>query len=143
MNKQRSKKSKLVALLLSFAMLITMFPSGMFAAAGDAQDVTGGVNGFQATLQADEDTSGSYTTAFGNTPSADYNGKVWADKSVKINKDGKTFDVTLSALGQTYDGQTTTETQVAYDVMFVLDASGSMGDNNRLRSAATAMNTAL
>lgn len=144
MNKQRSKKSKLVALLLSFAMLITMFPSGMFAAAGQETPVDGGINGFQATLQADEDTSGSYKTAFGNTPSAAYNGKVWADKSVEINnEDGKTFDVTLSALGQTYDGQTTTETQVAYDVMFVLDASGSMGDNNRLRSAATAMNTAM
>ena len=142
MNKQRSKKSKLVALLLSFAMLITMFPSGMFAAAGDAQDVTGGINGFQATLQADEDTSGSYKTAFGNMPSAAYNGKVWADKSVEINGDGKTFDVTLSALGQTYDGQTSTETKVAYDVMFVLDTSGSM-DGQKFEDAAGALNSAM
>ena len=126
MNKQRSKKSKLVALLLSFAMLITMFPSGMFAAAGDAQDVTGGVNGFQATLQADADTSEGYKTAFGNTPNAAYNGKVWADKSVNINEDGKTFDVTLSALGQTFATTTTTQTEVAFDVVFVVDRSGSM-----------------
>ena len=48
MKMRRSKKSKALAFLLSLAMLITMFPSGMFAAAGDVQDVTGGVNGFQA-----------------------------------------------------------------------------------------------
>lgn len=142
MNKQRSKKSKLVALLLSFAMLITMFPSGMFAAAGSETPVDGGINGFQATLQADEDTSDGYTTAFGTTPSAAYNGKVWADKSVNINEDGKTFDVTLSALGQTYDGQTITETQVAYDVMFVLDTSGSM-DGQKFEDAAGALNSAM
>lgn len=141
MKMRRSKKSKALAFLLSLAMLVTMFPSGMFAAAETPQNVTGGINGFQATLQADANTSTGYEDAFGDH-SAAYNGKVWADKSVEINDDGKTFDVTLSALGQTYDGQTTTETQVAYDVMFVLDTSGSM-EGQKFEDAAGALNSAM
>ena len=94
-----------------------------------------------AGLKADADTRDGYKTAFDvqeNSDGAVYigskwrsaklNGKIWADKSVKVGEDGKTFDVTLSALGQTFANTTVTRDTVAFDVMFVVDRSTKVWD---------------
>lgn len=124
-----------------------------------------------AGLKADADTRDGYKTAFdvqensdgavyigSKWRSAELNGKIWADKSVKVGEDGKTFDVTLSALGQTFANTTVTRDTVAFDVMFVVDRSTSMGfdintagdswdypddpDNSRMAATVNALNAA-
>ncbi len=77
---------------------------------------------------------------------------------MKVGEDGKTFDVTLSALGQTFANTTVTRDTVAFDVMFVVDRSTSMGfdinttgdswdypddpDNSRMAATVNALNAA-
>lgn len=117
---------KSVSWLCLLAMIISILPTSIFAAAGPQETVNSGINGYQATMQADEVTSEGYKTAFGNK-SAAYDGKIWADKSVNVSEtDKEAFDVTLSALGQTFASKTTTKTEVAFDVVFVVDVSPSM-----------------
>ena len=168
---------KSTALFLTVCMIFTMFPLTALAAPGDSgtraapDEVAGGINGYMAGLKADADTSDSYKTAFdvkegsdgavyigSKWRSAELNGKIWADKSVNVGKDGKTFDVTLSALGQTFANTTVTRDTVAFDVMFVVDRSISMGydintagdsgrypddpDNSRMAATVNALNAA-
>ena len=110
MNKQRSKKSKLVALLLSFAMLITMFPSGMFAAPGN-----GGSD-----VPAAGDIRKSPQTANGE------NGNIVVNKSVSPGGNG-TYNLTLEAYASNTK-TSYTKTQ-PLDIVLVLDTSGSMDEN--------------
>lgn len=168
---------KSTALLLTVCMIFTMFPLTALAAPGDSgtrvapDEVAGGINGYMAGLKADADTRDGYKTAFDVQASSDgaveisskwrsakLNGKIWADKSVKVGEDGKTFDVTLSALGQTFANTTVTRDTVAFDVMFVVDRSTSMGfdinttgdswdypddpDNSRMAATVNALNAA-
>ena len=133
---------KSTALLLTLSMIFTMFPLSALAAEEPAA-VAGGVNGYAATMQADASTKEDVNSAFvvergaatdateigGSLRSASLNGKVWADKSVVADTTNKAFDVTLSALGQTYAGTSTTQNEVAFDVVFVVDVSRSMNES--------------
>ena len=158
--KQKFKRG--LSLIVVCAMLMALFPTAAFAAdpgGGVPDAVTGGINGYMAGLTADGDTRNGYQTAFtgdsipanaeqvtatdGQTYSPALNGKIWADKSVTANTTDGTFDVTLSALGQTFSSRETSQSEVAYDVMLVLDFSGSMTDDNKAANMVTAANTAI
>lgn len=144
----RRKWKRALSLLCTLAMIAGMLPVSSLAAAGQAQTVDGGINGYAAAMQADEVTNQQtvWQNAFylNGERSADLNGKIWTDKSVSIG-DNNDFDVTFSALGQTFAGQEVTSTEVAYDVMFVLDLSASMtnGQSSKGRNAVTAINSAM
>lgn len=62
----------------------------------------------------------------GTERSAALNGKLWVDKSLEIQNDDKSVDVTFSALSQTFASQESNTHRVAYDVVFVVDLSPSM-----------------
>lgn len=109
----RRKWKRALSLLCTLAMIAGMLPVSSLAAAGQAQTVDGGINGYAATMQADEVTSDGWRTAFvadgvrdaqpidGAYRSSALNGKIWTDKSVSIG-DNNEFNVTFSALGQTF-----------------------------------------
>ena len=150
----RRKWKRALSLLCTLAMIAGMLPVSSLAAAGQAQTVDGGINGYAATMQADEVTRDGWQTAFkadaidgaqlidGTNRSSALNGKIWTDKSVSIG-DNNDFDVTFSALGQTFGGQQAITKDVAFDVMFVLDVSGSMEDNDKDKAAVNAINGAM
>ena len=152
----RRKWKRALSLLCTLAMIAGMLPVSSLAAAGQAQTVDGGINGYAAAMQADEVTSGGWRTAFeangvsdaqridGAYRSSALNGKIWTDKSVEISTENpEQFNVTFSALGQTFGGQQAITKDVAFDVMFVLDVSGSMGDDNKDSAAVNAINSAM
>lgn len=131
MMKHRLKRA--ISLLCAFAICVGLLPAGALAVQGPATP-TGGINGYQATMQADDTTSDGWQNAFvasggttidGKQRSSALNGKIWADKSVAIGTD-KEFDVTFSTLGQTFASSETSTEQVAFDVVFVVDVSNSM-----------------
>lgn len=149
--KHRLKRA--ISLLCAFAICVGLLPAGALAVQGPATP-TGGINGYQATMQADDTTSGGWENAFvatgiqdavpieGTLRSSALNGKIWADKSVAIDNENKEFDVTFSTLGQTFASKTTTQTNVALDVIFIVDTSGSMNydmsdSDNTMRISAT------
>lgn len=123
-----------------------------------SEDKNSNMEGFSATLIADPDTSQS-ETIFNGSPSED--GKIWTDKSVTTGTiygaaaGEDNFNIALSAMGQTYSTVTTsmeaTEELVAYDVVFVLDFSGSMtdgissswGSNSKAQAMVDAVNPAI
>ena len=111
MNKQRSKKSKLVALLLSFAMLITMFPSGAFAAPGNGE-----------TTQASSLEPGSVTSD---------------DELVTIEKSAVRTGVDTWDITMTVDPKESIQS-APVDIVLAMDGSGSMdqetwtGEKNRM-----------
>ncbi|MGI6181672.1 MAG: Cna B-type domain-containing protein, partial [Agathobaculum sp.] len=137
--KQRIKR--IISMLCAAAVSASMLPPVTAAAAVDGSDLP--INGYVAEQAADTVTpdtashnafvvtdeanpaNGVYTVGTENRSSA-LNGKIWADKSVEAGDNG-TFDVTLSALGQTFASTTTTKNEVALDVVFVVDVSYSMG----------------
>ena len=138
----RRKWKRALSLLCTLAMIAGMLPVSSLAAAGTAQTVSGGINGYAAAMQADEVTSDGWRTAFvadgvsgaqeidGTNRSSALNGKIWTDKSVSIG-DNNDFDVTFSALGQTFAASQTTTTEVGLDFVFVVDVSGSMNEYMR------------
>lgn len=155
MMKHRLKRA--ISLLCAFAICVGLLPAGALAVQGPATP-TGGINGYQATMQADVITSGGWENAFvveqgsdgavsigGTYRSSALNGKIWADKSVAIDNENKEFDVTFSTLGQTFASRETSQSRIAFDVMFVLDTSGSMGSGNdsKAADAVSAVNTAM
>jgi len=83
-----------------------------------------------------------------NMPEIDKNalaaGEVAASKQVVDNGDG-TFNITLSAFGKTFDEEKKDQEDISvgYDVIFVLDYSGSMNAGNRLRDLRTSANNAI
>ena len=123
-------KKKILSVFLVFTLLAAYFPAGAFAA-GDPS-VTGSYGQFLVNLAADPVTE--EPTGFGMSES---DGRIWTGKDVKVNTDGSSFDVTLSALAQEYavtelgsgtpglgggDGSDIP----AADVTFILDMSTSM-----------------
>ena len=138
----RRKWKRALSLLCTLAMIAGMLPVSSLAAAGQAQTVDGGINGYAAAMQADEVTSDGWRTAFvadgvsgaqeidGTYRSSTLNGKIWTDKSVSIGENNE-FNVTFSALGQTFAASQTTTTEVGLDFVFVVDVSGSMNEYMR------------
>ena len=79
-------------------------------------------------------------------------GKVLTDKSVIYGDDAygafndsdpNTFSVTLSTLGQAYQLPQQDLEKVPVDVVFVLDVSGSMKSNNRIKTLVNAVNASM
>lgn len=136
MSVNKKKGARALSALLVLAMIVGLFvalnPSGQAQAA----DKTTNIDGFSAELIADPNTS-SDSDIFNGSSAED--GKIWTDKSVTTGTMyGATagednFNVALSAMGQTYSiveaGMSTEQQNIAYDVVFVLDFSGSMADN--------------
>lgn len=117
---------------------------------------------------SDGNTSQDYSWSLGNKSSTRYNGRVWTDKSVSTEdvkftgdagetvtvpigegNDASDFLVTYSALATSQ--QVSGESNVPVDVVFVIDLSGSMSNNNsfmdngqkRIQNLVTALNTAV
>lgn len=137
MMKHRLKRA--ISLLCAFAICVGLLPAGALAV-NESANLSGGINGYQATMQADVITSNGWRDAFvveqgsqgavsieGTQRSSALNGKIWADKSVALAEDDETFDVTFSTLGQTFASKNTTQMNAALDVVFVVDVSPSMG----------------
>ena len=155
----RRKWKRALSLLCTLAMIAGMLPVSSLAAAGPETAVSGGINGYAAAMQADEVTSGGWQTAFkadaidgaqqidGTYRSSALNGKIWTDKSVSIG-DNNDFDVTFSALGQTFASQEASQSQIAFDVVFVVDVSSSMSwdvsgeSTTRMQATVNALNLA-
>lgn len=156
----RRKWKRALSLLCTLAMIAGMLPVSSLAAAGTAQTVSGGINGYAAAMQADEVTSDGWRTAFeansvsdaqeidGTSRSSALNGKIWTDKSVSIGENNE-FNVTFSALGQTFASQEASQQDLAYDVVFVVDVSSSMNESmpypnrgSRMDATVDALNTA-
>ncbi len=108
---------------------------------------------------ADADTRGTYTdaNALGPVASTQFDGRVWTDKSVSTDDisfsgdAGQDNTIELSANGDflvTYSALATTtsiagQSNVPVDVVFVIDTSASMEDNNRARNLASALNESI
>lgn len=147
----RRKWKRALSLLCTLAMIAGMLPVSSLAAAEPETAVSGGINGYAATMQADEVTNQQtvWQNAFylNGERSADLNGKIWTDKSVSIG-DNNDFDVTFSALGQTFASQEASQSQIAFDVVFVVDVSRSMSFNvsgestSRMQATVDALNLA-
>ncbi len=149
MKKKGKLLSAALAIVLAGSLAVGMLPTKDVAAAGK----TANMEGFSATLIADPDTS-EENQIFNGTPAED--GKIWTDKTVTtgaiygVPVGEEHFGVALSAMAQTYNtvetSMTTEETKVAYDVVFVLDFSGSMVEdyvgtgNNRVTRAQALVN---
>ena len=69
-------------------------------------------------------------------------GKIWTDKTV-THIDEDLFDITLSAVGQSFETKSVVSDAKSVDVVFVLDISGSMEDNGRYISMTSAVNQAI
>lgn len=139
-----------VATMLVVAMVIGLVPNDVAEVL--AADKTTNIEGFSATMIADPDTSED-DHIFNGTPAED--GKIWTDKSVTtgaiygVTSKENNFYVALSAMAQTYNtvetGMSAEEINIAYDVVFVLDFSGSMNerttsDNSSPRKAQAMVN---
>lgn len=72
---------------------------------------------------SEDDPKGYFKTAGGD-------GRVWTDKSVAVASDNKSFDITLSTIGQSYTSTTSVISQARADVLLLLDVTGSMDDND-------------
>ena len=151
MRKKKNIFSAILALAMVVCLTVSLLPTQTVEAA-DA-DKTANIDGFSAEFVADPDTSED-DHIFNGTPAED--GKIWTDKSVTtgaiygVAVDEENFGVALSAMAQTYNtvetGVSTQETKIAYDVVFVLDFSGSMNDavsKNSSTAKAQAMVDAL
>ena len=127
--KKRSIRKNL-AFTLALAMIISLLPFGGIATAVAAPAVE--INDYNDT---------AVTSA--PLPATLDEGQVWTDKTVSaFDTSGNTFDVTLSALGR--DTGTETASQ-QYDIVFVLDVSGSMGSgsNSKMEEMRNAANDAI
>lgn len=113
MNKQRSKKSKLVALLLSFALLITMFPAGAFAAPGNGE-----------TTQASSLEPGSVTSN---------------DELVTIEKSAERTGVDTWDITMTVDPKESIQS-APVDIVLAMDGSGSMNGWKQISAQDAASN---
>ncbi len=142
----------IVATMMVVAMVIGLIPNE--TAKVLAAEMTSNINGFSATMIADPDTSED-NHIFNGTPAED--GKIWTDKSVTtgaiygVTSKENNFYVALSALAQTYNtvetGMSAEQKNVAYDVVFVLDFSGSMnyytGSVTRAQAMVDALNPSI
>lgn len=125
--------SAVLAVALAGALAIGLVP-----------DSTGRV--YAAEPVADGDTKTGYSLSLGSSRSTRYNGRVWTDKSVstgdvtfsgdagsvtvpiETGEDASDFLVTYSALATS--AQVSGESSVPVDVVFVVDLSGSMSNDD-------------
>ena len=133
------------ALALAAVLVFGMLPNTGFAAIG-----SNGTNDADAVTKADPETLTRPQEIYGdNTLNA---GKVTVGKSVSnssVTVDGQTvnlsdpdnFLITISQTAQVMG--LSSETSVPVDVVFVIDTSGSMDDNDRAESLVTAANSAI
>ena len=140
LKERRKSGSRLLAAVLSLAMILTMAnPATVFAAGGKSADgskdagvqTLAAVTGDGVRHDADPDTTQEYT--LGDPDSTRYDGRVWVDKSVSKDKsvsfggdksvaNNSDFLVTYSALATS----TAVQGDTPVDVVFVLDLSASM-----------------
>ena len=137
-----------VATMLVVAMVIGLVPSNEAIAAEKVSDYG---------------TETKYTESLGDNASTEYSGRIWTDKSVYADnvtfeafggakytvKNDSDFLVGFSALAtsQSVSGQT----QAPIDVVFIIDISGSMSNNNsgmdngksRIYNTVQAVNTSI
>ena len=139
MTEQITRKSlfRVIAWILVFCMMLTIFPLGARAEGATTQSV-------QRTTITDPATNSptDYVDILGAADSTQYDGRVWVDKTVSdknveftgddgsqtfsVSKDeGEDFLVTYSALANTANIQINPEEQIS-DTIFVLDFSMTM-----------------
>ncbi|NMA69752.1 MAG: hypothetical protein GX958_10070, partial [Desulfitobacterium sp.] len=126
-------KRKILSIMLILALVAAYFPAGVFAE-GESSGEYVAMGQYLVKLTADEETEPPLEgeDGFGSKDSA---GRIWTDKSVKVNDEGG-FDVTLSTLAQEYMVKTSGSGNPglggdgtyppAADVTFILDVSYSM-----------------
>ncbi len=126
--KKVSKKLKIVLLLVSVVISMIVLPSFQIKAANGTY-VTKDNQVFEVVADAntaipEHEETASGAGGFGEAAG---NGRIWVDKSVTSKDDG-TFQIDLSALTQEYISTVSSviTSDVAADVVFVLDGSGSM-----------------
>ena len=110
MNKHKMSK-KLLATIMTFAMLITMFPSGVFAAP------EGGGNGYE---------NGQVVSGTEQAPVTNSANGVTVNKYVTGDAESG-YKLTLE--GYASNKLTTTSTSTPLDIVLVLDVSGSMDED--------------
>ena len=134
--KRRKCKTIVQKLSYTFLAIMTFFsqaniPYMVYALADDVN--------YDTISVADANTS-NIEDLYNNSESDD--GMIMTDKSVDhVEED--LFDITLSALGQGFETKKTVATNKKLDVVFVLDVSGSMENNDRYISMVNAVNTAI
>ena len=170
--KPRKGLSKFVAVLTALAiasaslLAVPAYAEGPLGAASDLAEsvvdtlISQGISTRASSVPAsDADTRGTYTdaNALGPVTSTQFDGRVWTDKSVST-KDisfsgdaGQDNTIKLSADGDflvTYSALATTtsiagQSNVPVDVVFVVDTSASMENNNRASNLASALNESI
>lgn len=151
--RKKTKGTRIISMLLALVMVVGLATALIPEQELLAANKTTNLDGFSAVMTADPHTSEA-DNIFNGTPAED--GKIWTDKSVTtgamygVTAGEQNFTVALSSIAQTYNtvttGLTTEQKNVAYDVVFVLDFSGSMNDrigNNSTPYKAQAMVDAL
>ena len=112
---------KIIAVVLCVMMVFGNFPMSISYAAEATGNIAAG------TAVTDASTINTWKEFFlsGNNGKADTlnAGGVWTDKSVIDNEDG-TMDIILSAIAN--KNVVTEEDKIGYDVVFILDHTGSM-----------------
>ena len=132
---------RLSALALVLVMLLGMIPAQVFAAPGDVITTVADIQ----TLTRPDDIYGNDTQNAGKVTvgKSVSTGSVTVPLTDSTNKtltasDPNNFMITVSQSAQVVG--VTGETSVPVDVVFVLDTSGSMDDNNRAENMVTAAN---
>lgn len=147
--------SAIVAIVLVLTMAIGLLPNGTSQV-------------YAAETSADSETRSDYSWSLGDPNSTRYNGRVWTDKSVSTTDvtfdgddagvvtvpigtgdDASDFLITYSALATSQ--QVSGESNVPVDVVFVIDISGSMSNNDsymdnnqkRIQNLVTALNVSI
>ncbi len=106
----------MIAAAIAVVLCVTMIPQDALAA---------------MQTSADQDTSTTWQddNFLGHEYSTEFAGRVWSDKSVSVIDGSKTdFEVKYSTLATSKS--VTGQTQAPLDVVFVIDISGSMANNN-------------
>ena len=150
--RRRRILSGVLAVLLIVALAVGLMPNEQVYAAEPV---------------ADGNTSQEYSWSLGESTSTQYNGRVWTDKSVSTSdvtfsgsgntitvpigtgEDKSDFLVTYSALATSQ--QVSGKSNVPVDVVFVIDLSGSMSNNDsymdnrqkRIQNLVTALNASI
>lgn len=111
--------------LLAFFFVCTLFPfhAAALPAGMEFGGITGSTNSIKASNQLSDGEVYTYT------------------KTTGVSGSQTDFNVELSALGQQY--QTKTKVTQSYNIVFVLDVSGSMNDNGKAQTMVDTTNQAI
>ena len=150
-------QQRVMALFLCLALIASYVPMTARAASPVAQSTT-------QNIIADPGTADDWEHMMGtDTDGNRYAGRVWADRSVYKNGDtvilnsrgeanssftvnlaeDEAFQVVFSVLGSTMSTTETISATGPMDVVFIIDNSDSMSDNNRMRNTIQAANSLL